>query len=90
MPAPFGESIAQVYCSVKRLYGKEQLVLTEFPDETESSFSNLNAYYDPIQHEVVVTWTLYFNNLSSGQRLREYCRLSDCLRDRSEVFNISK
>ena len=63
-------------------------ILEAYPDGKEVSVSFLHAYYDSVQHEVVVTRRLYFENASSGQRVMEYYRLSDCLRDRSEVFNI--
>jgi len=66
----------------------KRAILEAYPDEKEASVSFLHAYYDSVQHEVVVTWRLYFENASSGQRVMEYYRLSDCLRDRSEVFNI--
>jgi len=60
-------------------------VLNQFPDR-EVSTSFRHAYFDPVQHEVVVTWILYLNSSSSGLRVREYFRLPDCLRDRSEVY----
>ena len=59
--------------------------LDEYPDR-ELSTSFRHAYYDPIQHEIIVTWVLYLDSSSSGQRVREYFRLPDCLRDRSEVY----
>ena len=65
----------------------KRAIFAYYPDETEVSVSFLNAYYDPVQHEIAVTWKLYLGNVSSGHRVREYYRLSDCLRDRSEVFN---
>ena len=46
-----------------------------------------NAYYDPVQHEIVVLWSMSISGWTSGWRMREHYRLSDCLRDRSEVFN---
>lgn len=56
------------------------------PDQ-EISVSFRTVYYDPVQQEIIVTWLLYLNSRSSGHRVREYFRTSDCLRDRSEVFN---
>jgi len=60
-------------------------VLDEYPDK-EISTSFLHAYYDSIQNEIAVTWILYLDSSSSGHRVREYFRLPDCLRDRSEVY----
>ena len=60
-------------------------VLDEYPDK-EISTSFRHAYYDSVQNEIVVTWTLYLNSSSSGQRVKEYFRLPDCLRDRSGVY----
>ena len=60
-------------------------VLDEYPSQ-EISTSFLHAYYDSVQNEIVVTWKLYLNSSSSGERVREYFRLPDCLRDRSEVY----
>lgn len=59
----------------------------EIPDADELSARFRNASYDPVQNEVIVIWSLSIDNLSSGWRMKEYYRLSDCLRDRSEVFN---
>ena len=60
-------------------------VLDEYPSQ-EISTSFLHAYYDSVQNEIVVTWKLYLNSSSSGERVREYFQLPDCLRDRSEVY----
>ena len=59
----------------------------EFPEAQEMSVYFRNAMYDPVQNEIVVMWSLSINNLSSGWRMKEHYRLSDCLRDRSKVFN---
>ena len=67
--------------------GSKREFLTENPDVGELSVGFRNAYYDPIQHEIVVLWSMSISNWTSGWRMREYYRLSDCLRDRSEVFN---
>ena len=61
--------------------------LTENPDVGELSVGFRNAYYDPVQNEIVVLWSMSVSNWTSGWRMREYYRLTDCLRDRSEVFN---
>jgi len=58
----------------------------ELNPDTEVSVSFRTVYYDPVQQEIIVTWVLYLNSRSSGHRVREYFRISDCLRDRSEVF----
>lgn len=60
-------------------------VLDAYPSK-EISTSFLHAYYDSVQNEIVVTWMLYLNSTGSGERVREYFRLPDCLRDRSEVY----
>ena len=62
--------------------------LSEYPDANEISVSFINAHYDPVQHEIVVLWYLNVKSWPSGWRMREYYRLSDCLRDRSEVYQI--
>ena len=59
----------------------------EYPDAQEMSVYFRNVMYDPVQNEIIVMWSLSINNLSSGWRMKEFYRLSDCLRDRSEVFN---
>ena len=59
----------------------------ELNPDKEVSVSFRTVYYDPVQQEIIVTWVLYLNSSSSGHRVREYFRISDCLRDRSEVFN---
>ena len=59
----------------------------EFPDADELYASFRNASYDPVQNEIIVMWSLAIDDLSSGWRMKEYYRLSDCLRDRSVVFN---
>lgn len=59
----------------------------EYPDAQEMSVYFRNVMYDPVQNEIIVMWSLSVNNLSSGWRMKEYYRLTDCLRDRSEVFN---
>ena len=64
----------------------KRAIFKEYPEVTELSVSFLNAYYDSVQREIVVTWGLYAVPYGSGHRLKEYYRLSDCLRDRSEVF----
>ena len=65
----------------------KRAIFAQHPDKTEITVSFRNAYYDPVQQEIIVTWVLYLNSTSSGHRVREYFRLSDCLRDRSEIFN---
>ncbi len=59
----------------------------EYPDADELYASFRNASYDPVQHEIIVMWSLSIDDLSSGWRMKEFYRLSDCLRDRSIVFN---
>jgi len=59
----------------------------EHPDADEIRADFLNVAYDPIQNELVVMWELSVNALLSGWRMREFYRLSDCNRDRSESFN---
>ena len=66
----------------------KRAILEAYPDGKDVSVSFLHAYYDAVQHEIVVTWRLFLKSVSSEQRVMEYYRLSDCLRDRSEVFNI--
>lgn len=57
------------------------------PDADEIRANFLNVAYDPIQNELIVMWELSVNALLSGWRMREFYRLSDCNRDRSESFN---
>ncbi|MCY4071944.1 MAG: thermonuclease family protein [Chloroflexi bacterium] len=59
----------------------------EYPDARELHVWFRNATYDPIQNQIAVLWSLSINGLDSGWRMKEFYRLSDCLRDRSEVFN---
>ena len=63
----------------------KRAVFAEFPDVTEVSVSFIHAYYDQVQHEIVVTWDLRLDG-NYGWRMDEYYRLSDCLRDRSNVY----
>ena len=63
----------------------KRAVFAEFPDVTEVSVSFIHAYYDQVQHEIVVTWDLRLDG-NYGWRMDEYYRLTDCLRDRSNVY----
>ena len=67
----------------------KRAIFAQHPDKTEIRVSFRNVYFDPVQQEIIVTWVLFLNGASAGHRVREYFRLSDCLRDRSEVFNTS-
>ena len=67
----------------------KRAIFAQHPDKTEIRVSFRNVYFDPVQQEIIVTWVLFLNGSSAGHRVREYFRLSDCLRDRSEVFNTS-
>ena len=60
--------------------------LVEYADASELSAYFLNAHYDPVQHEIVVLWGLTIEGMSGRWSMREYYRLSDCLRDRSTVY----
>ena len=63
----------------------KRAVFAEFPNITEINASFVHAYYDQVQHEIVVTWDLRLDG-NYGWRVDEYYRLSDCLRDRSGVY----
>ena len=58
-----------------------------YPDNHEIHATFRNVTYDSVQNELIVLWTIAVDGLLSGWRMKEYYRLSDCLRDRSEVFN---
>ena len=75
------------------LFGRDEIdsaskrkFLVDHPDTTELSVWFVNSHYDPVQHEIVVLWGLSIDGWSSGWRMREYYRLSDCLRDRSTAY----
>lgn len=57
------------------------------PDADEIRANFLNVAYDPVRNELMVMWELSVNALLSGWRMKEFYRLSDCNRDRSESFN---
>ena len=57
------------------------------PDADEIRANFLNVAYDPIRNELIVMWELSVDALLSGWRMKEFYRLSDCNRDRSESFN---
>ncbi|MCY4092972.1 MAG: thermonuclease family protein [Caldilineaceae bacterium] len=59
----------------------------EYPDVNELGGYFGNVSYDPAQNELIVIWSISLNDTLSGWRMREFYRLSDCTRDRSEVFN---
>ena len=63
----------------------KRAIFAEFSDVTEVNASFVHAYYDQVQHEIVVTWDLRLDG-NYGWRVDEYYRLSDCLRDRSGVY----
>ena len=58
-----------------------------FPDADEFGAHLGNVMYDPVQNELIVNWSISIDDLLSGWRMKEFYRLSDCLRDRSEVYN---
>ena len=60
--------------------------LVEYADANTLGAYFLNAHYDPVQHEIVVLWGLTIEGMSGRWNMREYYRLSDCLRDRSTVY----
>ncbi len=63
----------------------KRAIFAEFPNVTEVYVTFEYAYYDQVQHEIVVTWDVRINS-ENWWRMNEYYRLSDCLRDRSEVY----
>ena len=66
----------------------KRMFLTDYPEAHDMSVSFNNVHYDPVQHEIIVLWDLNVRIWSGGWRLREYYRLSDCLADRIEVYNV--
>ena len=63
-------------------------LLADYPDAHDMSVSFKNAHYDSVQHEIVILWDLNVRIWDGGWRMREYYRLSDCLPDRIEVYNV--
>lgn len=61
----------------------------EYPEAEQLNASFTNALYDPAQNEIIVMWDLAIDGMYSSWRMREFYRLSDCVRDRSEVFDQS-
>lgn len=62
----------------------------ELNPDKDVSVSFRTVFYDPVQQEIIVTWVFYPDSSSSGHRVKEYFRTSDCLRDRSEVCNTTR
>ena len=62
----------------------------EYPDTLQLNAYFKNASFDPVQHELVVVWSIAINDTLSGWRMKEFYRLSDCARDRSEIFAPSR
>ena len=45
---------------------------TAYPDASELNARFTNVFYDPVQVEIVVLWSLSVDNLLSGWRMKEY------------------
>ena len=63
----------------------KRAIFAQFSDVTEVNVDFVHAYYDQVQHEVIVTWDVRLDG-EWGWRMNEVYRLVDCLRDRSEVY----
>ena len=63
----------------------KRAISAQFSDVTDVIVDFIHAYFDQVQHEVTVTWDMRLDG-EWGWRMDEFYCLSDCLRDRLEVY----